>query len=285
MKLIILSLLIVICTSASLALPKGEIADSNIVNVNKNTTVRARNKSVVNTGIQARGAIIKHSTLTNRFTGTVNADNHSNVNVGIKADGAKIENSHISVDTRGKIQANNATVKTGVDLSGAKNATIKTKFTGKINASDAIVKAGSVEGNIRNKKITTNVTDNINAQGRGVKIGTVSVGGGRPAKYLGKRGLGVGPRRSGASIGNVEIDSNMVRKVDTEVGSGNFIKGLKTRHMAKFYADQGGVDPSGTKYVFVSKKTKERAKKRGGSVGNTKVNNASGIRKVNTFVE
>ena len=288
MKFIIISLLIIIYGLLAHALPKSqatEVKDSTITNVNKNVTITARNKSLVNTGIQARGATIKDSTLTNRFTGTVDARNRSNVTTGIKADGATIKNSNIDVNTRAAIRANNATVKTGVDISGARNAEIKTKYTGNINAAGSIVKAGTVEGNIRNKDISTNVTENINARGRGIKIGTVVAGSGRASKYMGKQGAGIGPRRAGASIGNVTTNSKVVRKVDTEVGSNNFIKGMKTRHMANFYAEENGVDPSGTKHVFVSRKDKELAKKRGGAVGNSRISTGDGVRRVNTFVE
>ena len=288
MKIMLASLLMFICCLMVDALPKSkatEVKDSTIINVNKNVRINARNKSLVNTGIQARGATIKDSTLTNRFSGTVDAQNHSNVTTGIKADGAVIENSAIDVDTRANISANSATVKTGVDISGASNADIKTKYRGNINAAGSMVKAGTVEGNIRHKKISTNVSENINAQGRGLKIGTVTAGRGRASKYMGKQGAGIGPRRGGASIGNVTETSSTLRKVDTEVGSGNFIKGMKTRHMAHFYSETNGVDPSGTKHVFVSKKQKSWAKKRGAAVGNSSISTGDGIRKVNTFVE
>lgn len=78
----------------------------------------------------------------------------------------------------------------------------------------------------------------------------------------------------------------MVREVKTTVGSGNVIEGMKTRHLAKVYEDEGGVDATGTKNVYVSEKEKEKAKKYGGSVGDTTVGPGnSKIRKVNTFVE
>jgi hypothetical protein len=288
MRIMLTSLLMFICCFVLNALPKSkttEVKDSTIINVNKNVRINARNKSLVNTGIQARGATIKNSTLTNRFSGTVDARNHSNVTTGIKADGAVIENSDIDVDTRAHINANSATVKTGVDISGASNADIKTKYRGNISAAGSMVKAGTVEGNIRHKDISTNVTENINARGRGITIGTVTAGNGRASKYMGKKGIGIGPRRAGAAIGNVTSKSSILRKVDTEVGSGNFIKGMKTRHMANFYSETNGVDPSGTKHVFVSRKAKEYAKKRGRAVGNSHITTGDRVRRVDTFVE
>ena len=287
-SLLLTVLLLILWEKSLLALPKTAstvVKNSDISNINKDARIAARNRSIVNTGIQARQAKISNSKLSNRFSGNINANNHANVTTGIKADGATIKNSTIAVDTKAAIRANNATVKTGVDISGAKDATIKTRYRGKINAVGAVVKAGVVEGDVRHKNISTNVTENINARGRGVKIGTVSAGNGHASRYMERGGLGIGPRRQGASIGNVTSRSNVLRKVDTEVGSGNFIKGIKTRHLAKFYEDTGGVDPTGTKHVFVSKKDKKRAEKRGGSVGNSHITNRDGGRRVNPFVE
>lgn len=271
------------------ALPKSEgagavVRDSVIVNENKDARISASNGSKVNTGIQARGADIKDSTLTNTFTGNVNADGRSNVTTGIKADNAVIKNSTVNVSTDANINAHNADVKTGVDISGARNATINTTYQGNINASNATVKAGTVEGDVRNKKITTNVNENINAYGKGVVIGTVKDGGGKPSIYEKDSSTDFSKKGQTAQIGNVDVKSPIVREVKTSVGTGDFIEGMKTKHMADVYKEQGGVDPSGTKHVYVSEKDKEKAKKTGGSVGNTTVADPR-IRKVNTYVE
>lgn len=270
----------------AMALPRSEVAGSTIVNENRNVRIEANNGSQVNTGIQARGAEIKDSTLTNRFTGTVDARNNSRVNTGIRAEGAQIRNSTITVDTKANITADNATVKTGVDVSEARNSTIKTTYQGNIDARNTTVKAGSVEGEVNYRKVTTDVKQDISADGGGVKIGTVQVESGRASNF-GKHVDGNWQDRGGtkSSIGNVQVDSGMVRQVDTSVGSGNAIDGMKTRHLAKVYKDNDGIDATGTKNVYVSKKEKEKALSKGGAVGNTSTGGDGRIRKVKTFVE
>ncbi len=290
MKKIITVLTGLILSCSVLALPRSdnpgtEVKDSKIQNVNQNVRIDARNRSSVNTGIQARGAKISNSSISNKFTGNVSAVN-STVSTGVKADSAIIKNSEISTESDANISARNSTVKTGVDISGASHAEIKTKYKGNINASGAVVKAGSVEGDIRHKKITTDVQEDINARGRGMQIGTVKSGGGKPSSYKVKSGFDYSKQRGnagGARIGNVNVQGATTREVKTSVGTGNLIEGLKTRHMANVYKKTGGVDPSGTKHVYVNKKQKERAKKTGGSMGNTTTR--TGIRKVNTYVE
>jgi len=277
----------------ALALPKDDspattVKDSVIINENKNVNITAENRSGVNTGIQARGATISNAVITNKFTGNVDARNNSHVTTGVKADGATIKDSSIEVDTKGNITADHATVKTGVDINEARNARIKTTYEGDINAAGATVKAGVVEGEIRRQKITTEVNENIDAAGKGVIIGTVSGGSGQASQYGGKSAIDYSKNTQGgpaARIGNVEVQSGMVREVNTTVGGKSAVDGLKTRHMAKVYEDQGGVDPSGTKHVYVTKAQKEKAKKTGGAVGNTNTADDSRIKKVNTFVE
>lgn len=273
------------------ALPRGEgasVSNSTIENENRNARINAVNRSKVNTGIQARGALIKDSEMKNRFTGEVNARDNSKVNTGIKADGAHIRDSKIDVNTNARINAANSTVTTGVDINGATNSNIQTRYKGTINARSATVKAGSVEGQVNNKNISTNVDENINASGKGVAIGTVKAGDGRPSRWLrdeSKFNFGSRPATT-SNIGNVRVDSNMVRKVDTEVGTNNFMKGLKTRHMSNVYRETGGVDNTGTKHVYVNARDKERVKRGGGSVGNTYIGKGNGkVRRVNTYVE
>lgn len=290
MKKLLIFSLISIFSSLLCALPKSggaAVQDSVIDNKNENVVIDARNGSNVNTGIQARGARIKSSSMVNRFSGQVNARNNSRVNAGIKADGATVKNTSIEVDTKANINANNSTVKTGVDINEASNSTIKTRYRGTINAHHGTAKAASVEGSVNNKKISTNVDENVTAVGRTVEIGTVKAGNGRPSNWKNENGVDFS-RGHGAksSVGNVTVDSNRVREVDTEVGTNNFMKGLKTKHMSKVYKDQGGVDPSGTKHVYVDSRQKEKVKQKGGSAGDTHVGRGeSRIRKINTYVE
>ncbi len=274
-----------------LALPKDDgatVKDSVIVNVNNDAKIDAKNRSSVNTGIQARGATISNSTMVNNFSGNVTARNNSQVSTGIKADDAQIKDSTITVDTKANITADHATVKTGVDVNEARNATINTSYKGEINAAGSTVKAGSVEGEVRHKKITTQVEQDINAVGRGVKIGTVTAGSGQGTSHVSQTGLDyskAGRNSGGASIGNVDAQGGIVREVKTTVGTSNgVVNGLKVRHMAKVYAEEGGIDPTGTKNVYVSRKEKEKALKTGGSVGNTTTGDPR-IKKVETYVE
>ncbi|OGV50346.1 MAG: hypothetical protein A2017_15370 [Lentisphaerae bacterium GWF2_44_16] len=279
----------IFCAFTVMALPPTEIIDTSVSNTNKDVEIKARDRSAVNTGIQARGALIKDSSLENRFSGVVNARGNSMVNTGIKADGANIKNSKIKTETSADISAENAIVNTGVDASEIRNSEINVKYKGSIDAAGSTVKAGSVEGQINNKKINTNVNENITAIGKNLKIGTVSGGDGRPSSFEGRDGLDFsrsGKGAGGASIGNVEVQSNVTREVNTSVGTTNPVDGLKTRHLSKVYAEEGGVDPSGTKHVYVTAKQKEKAKKTGGSVGDTTVGPGDyKIKKVNTFVE
>eukprot|EP00831_Metopus_contortus_P051768 TRINITY_DN4346_c0_g2_i4.p2 TRINITY_DN4346_c0_g2~~TRINITY_DN4346_c0_g2_i4.p2 ORF type:complete len:307 (-),score=67.51 TRINITY_DN4346_c0_g2_i4:440-1360(-) len=272
-----------------LALPKSKgretvVKDSTIENVTRDARINARDRSSVNVGIQARGAQIQNSTISSRFSGNVNASG-STVSTGVKADGATIKNSTITTDTEANISARNSTVKTGVDLSGASNAEISTKYRGNISASGAKVKAGTVEGNVRHQKISTDVNQDINAHGRGVEIGTVKANGGRTSVYEGNEGLDFSRERgrAGAQIGTVSV-SGPVREVKTAVGTNDLLSGMRTRHMAEAYKETGGVDPTGTKHVYVNRRQKEQALKTGGSTGNTTTGGGR-IRKVNTFVE
>ena len=286
--LILLSVFLASLSGNSIyALPESdssEVKQSKITNTNENVTTEARNGSNVNTGIQIKGSTVKNSTIENKFSGNVRADN-STVNTGIEADGAVIEKAKISVDSKAKINADNANVNTGVNLTGADNAEVTTKVrAGEINASNSTVKVGAVEGDVSNKKIGTDVTvGNVDAEGRNYSIGSVKsddYGG------AGSSSRGTGGDRSAVSIGNVNVESPQVREVKTSVGSDNFIEGIKIEHKAKVYKDQGGVDPTGTKNVFVSAKDRAKVEENGGSVGDTTVDGSDyKVKKVKTFVE
>ncbi|MFA7230988.1 MAG: hypothetical protein WC071_06930 [Victivallaceae bacterium] len=286
-----MTLLRVICLpllfSLSLhAMPRSgsSVTNSEITNTNEKVTVNASNNSDVNTGVQIRGSSVNNSQIDNRFSGTVQARN-SNVNTGIKADDAYINNSSIKTDTRANIYARNATVNTGVNVSGANNANISTRVrAGSINASNSVVKVGAVEGGVDNKKISTDVNvGNVDAEGRNYSLGSVKVNdfpGGVPTVKS------AGQSRAGASIGNVTVNSALVREVKTSVQSDDFIEALKVKHKAKVYKDKGGVDPTGTKNVFVEAKQREKVEAKGGSVGDSTINSSDyKVRKVKTFVE
>ena len=287
-KYLILMLVFLVTVSGNVlyALPDSgsDVKQSKITNTNENTTIEARNGSNVNTGIQIKGSTVRNSTIDNKFTGNIRADN-SNVNTGIKADGATIEKSKITVDTKANINADNADVNTGVNLTGASNAEVTTKVrAGEINASNSTVKVGSVEGDVSNKKIGTDVTvGNVDANGRNYSIGSVKsddYGG------VGSSSRGGGADRASVSIGNVNVEAPQVREVKTSVGSDDFIEGIKIQHKAKVYKDQGGVDPTGTKNVFVSAKERAKVEEKGGSAGDTTVDGSDyKVKKVKTFVE
>ena len=277
---------VVLLCNTLFALPGSDVKKSNISNVNENATTVARDGSNVNTGIQIKGSTVRNSKIENKFSGNIQADN-STVNTGVKANGAEINKAKIKTDTRANINASNADVNTGVNLTGADNAEITTKVrAGEINASNSTVRVGSVEGDVSNKKIGTDVTvGSIDAEGRNFSIGSVKSddygGGGIPAS----KG-GTGGQRGAVSIGNVTVEAPQVREVKTSVGSSDFIEGIKTKHKAQVYKEQGGVDPTGTKNVFVSAKDRAKVEKRGGSTGDTHVDAGDyKIKKVKTFVE
>lgn len=277
---------IVLLSNPIYALPASDIKQSNISNVNENVTTVATDGSNVNTGIQIKGSTVRNSTIENKFSGNVRANN-STVNTGIKVAGAEINKAKIKTDTKANINASNADVSTGVNLTGADNAEITTRVrAGEINASNSTVRVGSVEGDVSNKKIGTDVTvGNIDAEGRNFSIGSVKSddygGAGIPAS----RG-GTGGQRAGVSIGNVNVEAPQVREVKTSVGSDDFIEGIRIKHKAQVYKEQGGVDPTGTKNVFVSAKDRAKVEKKGGSVGDTTVDGSDyKVKKVKTFVE
>jgi hypothetical protein len=278
---------VVLLSNTLLALPGSDVKQSNISNVNENVTTVARDGSNVNTGVQIKGSTVRNSEIDNKFTGNIKASGGSTVNTGVKANGAVINKAEITTDTKANINAYRSDVNTGVNLTGVDNAEISTKVrAGEINASNSSVRVGSVEGDVSNKKIGTSVSvGTIDAENRNFAIGSVKSddygGGGIPAS---KGGSGGG--RAAVSIGNVTVEAPQVREVKTTVGSGGFIDNLKTQHKAKVYKEEGGVDPTGTKNVFVSAKERAKVEKYGGSVGDTHVDASDyKVKKVKTVVE
>ncbi len=276
------------CCSVS-ALPKSEgpeIRDSTISNTNRNATIEARGNSSVNTGIQARGADVRASTLSNTFSGKVRADNRSEVSAGIKADNARINSSTVTVDNRANINADHAAVRTGVDATEIRDSTVKSSYQGNINAANSTVEAALIKGAITHRELSTDVRQDIDAENKSVKIGTISVGGGalsksndqaRPSSVFAPAG------GRAASVGNVEVQSSTVREVNTTVGGGT-VAGLKNRNLSKTYSESGGVDNTGTLHVHVGEGEKNRVLEKGGSAGDVKVKDPR-VRKVETFVE
>jgi hypothetical protein len=286
MKIVLFMIFLGYCVISAQALPRRTVVkDSSISNINTRANIRAAGKSDVNTGIQARNAVIKNSKLSNRFEGNVDASNNSDVSTGIRIHQGTVKNSEIKTDTKANITARNGTVRTGVDLNNASNAKISTKVRGNVTAIGATAKVGSIEGSVSNKKINTNVeVDDVQARGRNVNIGSVQV----QHSFQPVKGTKRNKRNEngGAGVGNVYVNSNLVRKVDVDVGSGSMSKSVKARHMSKVYAKEGGVDPSGTKHVYVKRRDRKRAEKGMANTGNTYIDRRNRkIRKVNTVVE
>ncbi len=274
-------ILLVVMDCPALPRQKTEVANSNITNVNTNTRIHAANGAEVNTGIKARDATIRNSDLSNRFQGNISARGNSDVSTGIRIESGRVSNSQISTNTKANIRAVNGTVTTGVDLNNASHANVSTRVRGNITAIGAAAKVGSVEGSVRHKRINTNVeVDDVQARGRNINIGSVTVDHSfRPAQSR-KRESG-----AGAGVGNVYVQSNMVRDVDVNVGGSSMSKSIKARHMAKVYEDEGGVDPSGTKHVYVGQRTRKKAEKGKANAGNVYVGSNPKIRRVNTVVD
>jgi hypothetical protein len=279
--------MLVCCTVSALPRSEGpEIRNSTISNTNRNATIEARNGSAVNTGIQARGADIRDSTLSNTFTGRVSAVNRSEVSAGIKADHARIQSSTVTVDTRANISADRAVVRTGVDATEIRNSTVSSSYQGNINAAHSTVEAALIKGAITHRELSTDVRQNIDAEGKSVKIGTISVGGGARSQYADRQRPWLGSSPGGgpaASVGNVEVQTSTVREVNTTVG-GSSIAGLRTRSLSKTYSENGGVDNTGTLHVYVDESKKNQVLEKGGSAGDVRVRDHR-VRKVETFVE
>ncbi|MEI6054579.1 MAG: hypothetical protein WCR55_00855 [Lentisphaerota bacterium] len=285
-KVLSLFVLFSIC-SLVLALPPSSGAGATVQNAIITNTVSgdftATDNSKINTGINIPTANINNAIITNDTSGSVTARNGSRVNTGLNAGGATIRNSSVSTSSNVNIDASSSSVTTGVSASSIKNSEISTNVNATINAQNSTVDVGAVKGDIENKKITTNVSTAVNAKNKAVSIGSVYVSGGKATVTPGGATVG-----ESGGIGNVVINSDNVREVNTTIGKGGKVgQTAKTKHMAKYYDDEGGVAPDGTKYNYVNKNERKAAEKgRGNSdVGNTVIDKNSKVKKVNTYIE
>lgn len=279
----------IIFASALFAMPKTVVSDSEITNEarGENTAI---GKSNINTGVQASGAQISESEISTKTNANINA-NSSTVNTGLKAEGATIENSTLRTNTNaGSINATNSRVSTGVEISGARSSDLESNVSvGAINAKNSTVNVGSIKGEANGKAVTTNVgVGEVNARNETKNIGNVNLnagpGSGGKSKVFSKD---EGRGQPQTNIGTVNVDSNRVREVNVTVGSGGSVSDkVKERNMSKTYSDNEGVDPSGTKHVFVSDKEKRKAEKEDGDAGNVDIKGSNRkVKKVDVFVE
>ena len=270
-----------------LALPPSSGAGATVQNAIISNTVSgdftANDNSTVNTGINIPTGNIKNSVITNETEGSVTARNRSNVNTGLNAEGATIRNSSVSTSSYVNINASSSNVTTGVSASNIKNSQISTNVNATINAQNSNVDVGAVKGDIQNKEINTNVNTAVDARNKAVSIGSVYVSGGRHTVTPGGATVG-----ESGGIGNVVINSDKVKEVNTTVGKGGKIgQNAKTKHMSKYYDDEDGVAPDGTKYIHVDKSERKAAERSRGTTdaGNTVIDSSSKVKRVNTYVE
>lgn len=283
------------------ALPRSSVVtDSEISNTNKNVKTVAKNKSTVNTGIQARSSRIAGSTIINENKDVrINATNRSEVNTGVKADNANIQDSHIENKFTGKIDARNSNVDTGINVSNgtvfnsklrsktkaeinavnsevttgiktsrATFADINTKADVKVNAYSSKVNLGTVSGDVDFKNIKTDVNQSISDGGANINVGTVKIGKGTP-KWQQHKSFG---QRKSATIGTVGANGARLEDAKISVGSQDLNEKLLVKHMNRL---QNMRDDKGrkiyhfeTEYIYVDKKTKNKVLQKGGSVGN-----------------
>jgi hypothetical protein len=242
----------------------------------------------VNTGIEAKNSRIKDSKLTNRTSGNISA-NASTVSTGIKVNNATISSSELSTNTNANINAIGSTVGTGIQVDRAVNSKLSTNVNANINAAGSTVNVGSIRGSVDGKDISTNVSTSVNARGKTVNIGNVIVNGGKVTRYD-NNGKLITPRKKKekvTSVGNVIVESDMVKEVKTTIGSsGKVGERVKVRHKARVNADEGGVDDDGTKYTYVNKRTRQKAESKGTGAGDTHIGKDNRkIKRVNTYVE
>ncbi len=274
--------------SLAVALPPssgvGATVNNSIISNSVSGDFTATDNSTVNTGINIPTSNINNSIITNQTDGNVTARNRSKVNTGLDAEYADIRNSSVSTSSNVNIDASSSHITTGVSATSISNSEISTNVNATINAQNSSVDVGAVKGNIQNKKITTNVNTAVSAKNESKSIGSVYVYGGQHIITSG------GKAKIGQSggIGNVVIESDKVREVNTTIGKGGKIgQNTKTKHMAKYFDDESGVAPDGTKYNYISRQEKRAAERSRGTenVGNTLIDRKSDVKKVNTYIE
>ena len=272
------------------------VSDSTL-SVETEGTFNAINESRINSGIKAKNSSIGNSDISSKTTADVKASNFSNVNTGIKInDGAEVKDSKLESRTQAKtIDANNSQVSTGIEVSGARNSDIRTNVSaGNITARDSTVNVGSVKGNVQDKKIRTDVgVGDISASHEKVNIGNVTVSdqpGGKSRVFNKPDNLiNADKSTNTTNIGNVTVESRRVNEVNVTVGDGGDTKGIgektKARNLAKVYSKDDGVDPSGTKHVYVNDRDREKAESEKGDAGNTTIEKGSKVKKVDVYVD
>ncbi|MEI6422067.1 MAG: hypothetical protein WCP55_07600 [Lentisphaerota bacterium] len=247
-----------------------------------------------NTG--ATKATVSDSELSAKTKADVKATNFSNVNTGIKInDGADVRDSKLNSKTQAKtIDANNSEISTGIEVFGARNSDIRTNISANnITARDSTVNIGSVKGNVQDKKISTDVNvKDISAAHEKVNIGNVTVNdqpGGKSRVFdkTDKR-LNADRHTDSTNIGNVTVESRRVSEVNVTVGdNGDKSVGgkIKEKHMAEYYSKDDGVDPSGTKHIYVNERDREKAEREKGDAGNITIERGSKVKKVDVYVD
>lgn len=301
---IISTILLLLClTSYSLPENSGAsktdgrttVGDSTL-SVNTEGTFDAINESRINAGIKAKNSSINDSDISSKTKANVKASNFSNVNTGIKInDGADVKDSKLTSRTQAKtIDANNSQVSTGIEVSGARNADVRTNVSANnITARDSTVNLGSVKGNVQDKKITTAVgVGDISAVNEKINIGNVTVNDqpGGKSRVFNKPDnlLNVDRNTNNTNIGNVTVESRRVDEVNVtvgDVGDKGIGEKIKAKHMAEYYSKDDGVDPSGTKHVYVNDRDRDKAEREKGDAGNTTIERGSKARKVNVYVD
>lgn len=287
----IIGILLSIMSFAIWALPNsgglgsdGAEVENSVIENKAEGEFTASDNSTINAGINIPASNVKDSILTNQTRGNINAQGNSRVNTGLDVNGAVIRNSSVSTSSDVEINASSSTVTTGVEASEIRNSRVSTNVNAEINAENSNVDVGAVKGNIENKKITTNVTTAVDAKDKSVSVGSVYVNGDHFTISPG----GSASVSNSSGIGNVVVESDKVKEVNTTVGNaGKIGQSAKTKHMSEYYKDEGGVAPDGTKYIYVSGQ-QERAAERGangGNAGNTVIDRDSKVKKVNTYVE
>lgn len=261
-------------------------------------TFEAINESRINSGINAKNASIRDSDISSKTKADVKSSNFSNVNTGIKIkDGADVSDAKLESKTQAKkIDANNSQVSTGIEVTGARNSDVRTNVSGgNITARDATVNVGSVKGNVQNKKISTDAgVKDISAVHEKINIGNVTVNDqpGGKSRVFNKPDNLLNPDRStdSTNIGNVTVESRRVNEVNVTVGEGADAKSIsekiKAKHMAEYYSSkEDGMDPSGTKHVYVSERDRDKAEREKGDAGNTTIERGSKVKKVDVYVD
>ncbi|MFA6293860.1 MAG: hypothetical protein WC637_18875 [Victivallales bacterium] len=276
---------------------RTNVSDSTL-RVETEGSFDALNESRINAGIKAKNSSIRDSDISSKTKADVKASNFSNVNTGIKInDGADVRDSKLSSRTQAKtIDANNSQVSTGIEVSEARNSDIRTNVSaGSITARDATVNVGTVKGNVQNKKINTDVgVGDISAVHEKINIGNVTVNdqpGGKSRVFNKPDNLLNADRSTkNTNIGNVTVESRRVSEVNVTVGEGGDGKSvgekIKAKHMAEYYSSkEDGLDPSGTKHIYVSDRERDKAEREKGDAGNTTVEKGSKVKKVDVYVD